>query len=191
MKNLTKLFAGIICAFALVTSTFAADAVKSGTVVQATKAENTSLFNAGEVGLSLSSGYNVDRSAPFQKDYSVNLTAGAFYFPLRNVGFEVNVPFYQSQGVSANEVQFGVLLRVPLSKSTDILRNISPYVGIGGAYNWIAAEDVSYLVKAGVEYRFNSKWGVFGEGQYRHNEFSNFDLGSGQTSLQGGLKFVF
>lgn len=148
---------------------------------------STSLFNAGELGLSLGTGYTVDRAAAFQQPYAVNLQAGAFWFPWRNIGFEADVPFFSTKGVSVQEVQAGIVARLPLSKTTPVLKNIAPYVGVGGVYNWQTDQDWAYVGKAGVEVRLNKKWGVFGEGQYRDKDFK-FD---GQTSVVGGLRFVF
>ena len=184
MKKYTKVIASVFCALAVV---FA---------VSANAATNeTSLFNAGELGLSLSTGYDVgaantvNGSTLFGQPYNFNLTAGAFYFPWRNLGFEANVPFYQTKGASVDEVQVGLLLRAPLSSTTPILKNLSPYVGVSGVYNWNDAQDWAYIGKAGLEVRLNKKWGVFAEGQYRNYEFQNW--GNGAVSVQGGLKFVF
>lgn len=191
MKNYTKLIAGVFCAVALVFASSAfAQTVKAGTVAQTTAASDTSLFNAGEFGLSLSSGYNLDRANLFKTPYSLNGTAGAFWFPFRNVGLEANVPFYQSTGVSVDEVQAGALLRLPLSKTVPVLRNLSPYVGVGGVYNWQAKADLSYEAKAGLEVRLNKGWGIFGEYQYRNDSISKLTTTGGST-LQGGLRFVF
>jgi hypothetical protein len=117
------------------------------------------------------------------------LTAGVFYFPWRNVGFEANVPVYQTKGVSIDEVQAGLLFRLPLSKDTAILKNISPYAGLGGVYNWNDQQDLAYIAKVGTEFRLNKKWGVFAEGQYRNYEFQNW--GNGAVSVQGGIKLIF
>jgi opacity protein-like surface antigen len=149
---------------------------------------STSLFNAGEVGLSLGSGYTVDRADAFKDPYAMNLQAGAFWFPWRNLGIEADVPFYSTKGLSVQEVQAGVVFRLPLSKTTPVLKNIAPYLGVGGVYNWETAENWAYVGKVGAEFRFNKKWGVFAEGQYRNVDF---DWNAGQTSVVGGLKFVF
>ncbi len=142
---------------------------------------STSLFNAGEVGVSLGTAYNVKPSEPFSDPYSFNLVAGVHYFPTKLVGAEVNVPFYQTKGVSVDEVQAGLLLRVPVG-------HLGPYVGVGGVYNWNAEEDWAYIAKLGAEWRFNSKWGVFVEGQYRENDFQ-FD--NGEVSVKGGVRLNF
>ena len=197
MKKFKQIIVGIILAIALVIPSFAADtAVKTKPVaVQTVSAPSTSLFNAGELGLSLSTGYDVGVANKvngqnlFGKPYSVNLTAGAFYFPWRYVGVEANVPFYQTKGVSVDEIQAGLLFRLPLSSGTPILKNIAPYIGVGGVYNWIDPQQYAYLGKVGAEVRLNKNWGVFAEGNYRNNEFSNWDQGS--VSVQGGLKLVF
>lgn len=188
MRKYTKMIAGVFCALALAlgTSAFAADTVSAGSTVSSTP--STSLFNAGEIGLTLGTGYVVDRSAPFQGDYAFNLTAGAFAYPTKYLGAEVNVPFYQTKGVAVSEVQAGLLLRAPLS-SVALLKNVAPYVGFGGVYNWNSQNEYAYIGKVGVDFRLNKKWGVFAEGQYRNNEFSNWDKGS--TSVQGGLRLVF
>jgi hypothetical protein len=200
MKKFTRMIVGVFCALLLVTSAYSADiAVKASAntpvAVQTVPASATSLFNAGELGLTLASGYTlgpagkVSGATAFTQPYTLNFTAGAFYYPVRNLGLEVNVPFYQSQGVSVNEVQAGLLLRLPLAKTTPLLKNVAPYVGLGGVYNWDTAQDWAYIGKVGAEVRLNKKWGVFAEGQYRNSEFQNWDKGN--VSVVGGLKFVF
>jgi hypothetical protein len=184
MKMMTKLVM-LVLGVMLVSATFAAN----------TNMVNKSLFNAGEVGLSIASGYNfgtagsVQGSTLFSKPYALNFNAGAFYFPWRNVGFEANVPFYQSSGVSVDEVQVGTLFRLPLSKTTPILKNIAPYIGVGGVYNWQTQQDWAYIAKVGTEFRLNKNWGIFAEGQYRNFEFKNFDQGN--VGVNGGLHLVF
>ena len=187
MKKYITWILGAVCALALVTSTFAADTNTVATV-KAQSAQTDSLFNAKEFGLSLATGYTIDTSAAFQQDYTFNLNAGAFWYPWRYAGLEFNVPFYQTTGVSVDEVQAGVVLRLPLSKTTPVLKNISPYIGLGGVYNWDTVENWAYITKVGTEFRFNKKWGIFAEGQYRNVDF---DWGDGQTSLNGGLRLVF
>jgi len=199
MKKFTKIVAGMFLAIALVTTAFAADTAVKATnapvAVQTVSTPSTSLFNANEFGLSLSSGYDVGAANQvngktlFTQPYTFNLTAGAFYFPWRNVGFEANVPFYQTKGVSVDEVQAGLLFRLPLSKETPILKDLAPYIGIGGVYNWHDEQNWAYIGKVGAEFRLNKKWGVFAEGQYRNSEFSNW--GQGAVSIQGGLRLVF
>ena len=93
-----------------------------------------------------------------------------------------------TKGVSVQEVAFDVVLRLPLSKSTPVLKNIAPYIAAGGVYNWQTQENWAYVGKAGVELRLNKKVGFFVEGQYRNVDF---DWGQGQTSLNGGIRLVF
>ena len=171
-----KVIVGLFCAVTMFVSTYAADT------------NSTSLFNAKEFGLSLGSGYTVDRAAAFQQPYAVNVNAGAFWFPWRNLGVEANVPFMSTKGVSVQEVAFDVVLRLPLSKSTPVLKNIAPYIAAGGVYNWQTQENWAYVGKAGVELRLNKKVGFFVEGQYRNVDF---DWGQGQTSHNGGIRLVF
>lgn len=182
-KNI-KLMASAFCALTFITSVFAA-----GTTVATAKAGTVdTVYNAGEVGVSLSSGYTLDTSALFSQDYTFNLTGGAFWFPFRNFGIEANVPFYQTKGVSVDEVQFGLLARLPLAKEVPVFKNLAPYLGVGGVYNWDMDEELAYIGKAGLEFRLNEKWGVFVEGQFRNTDFTWDD---GNRSLQGGLKLVF
>jgi outer membrane protein W len=178
MRNYTKLIAGVFCALAL---TFA-------TVASAATNEQASLFNAGETGLSLSTGYAVDNDSAFQNDYSFNLTAGLYHYATRNIGAEVNVPFYTSDGFEVREVQAGLLARLPLSSNVPLFKNFAPYVGAGGVYNWETAQDWAYIAKAGVEVRLNKHWGVFAEYQYRNSDFT---WETGEQRVQGGLKLVF
>lgn len=156
--------------------------------VNAADTNSPSLFNAGELGLSLGTGYVVDRADAFKDPYALNFQAGAFWFPFRNLGFEANVPFYSTKGVSVQEVQAGVVVRLPLSKTTPVLKNVAPYLGLGGVYNWQTDEDWAYIAKVGTEFRFNKKWAVFAEGQYRNVDF---EWNDGQTAIVGGLKLVF
>lgn len=197
MNKITKWMVGALCAVALLTSTFAADTstvATAKTSLQTTQTE-ASLFNAKEFGLSIASGYTLGGTVSsigetsFQQPYSLNLNAGVFYFPWRNLGFEANVPFYQSKGVSVSEVQAGLLFRVPLAKTTSVFKNLSPYVGVDAVYNWNSDQEWAYIGKVGLETRLNSKWGVFVEGQYRNSEFKNW--GNGQSTLNGGLRLVF
>jgi hypothetical protein len=196
MKKFKQMFVGLVCAMLLVTSAFAANTSVTATngtpvVVQTVKAPATAnaLFNANEYGISVATAYTVDRANAFKQAYSQNLSVGAFYFPSKYVGFEANVPLYQSSGVSVNEVQAGALLRVPLSQNTPVLKNVALYGGLGGAYNWQEAQDWSYIAKAGAEVRVNSGWGLFAEAQYRNYQFQ--ELNNGQTSLNGGIRFKF
>lgn len=180
-----KLIIGLFCALSLVTAAFAAD---TNSVTVTAKDTSTSLFNAKEFGLSIGSGYTLDRAALFKQPYSVNLNAGAFFYPWRNLGIEADVPFYETKGVSVQEVQFGPVLRFPLSKDKPILKNLAPYIGAGGIYNWQTTQDWAYYGKVGLEVRVNKHWGVFTEGQYRNSDLKAND---GQTSVQGGLRLVF
>jgi hypothetical protein len=195
MNKISKTVIGVFCASLLVVSAVSAadtsvKATNTPVVVETVKAPVTSLFNAGEVGVALSTGYDLGAadSPSFTKPYSLNVSAGAFWYPWRNFGLEVNVPFYNTVGVSVCEVQFGTLARFPLAKQTPVFKNIAPYVGIGGAANWCYSEMWTYIAKAGVEFRLNPKWGLFVEGHYRNVDF---DWSQGATSIQGGLKLVF
>ena len=140
-----------------------------------------SLYNAGELGLNVSSGYSLSSLSKFQEAYSLNFAGGLFYFPYKNLGVEVNVPFYQTKGVSVSEVQADVLFRVPVG-------HLAVYTGLGGVYNWNSGTDWAYLAKAGAEWRFNSKWSVFSEYQYRNTDFN---WGKGSGSVVAGFRLVF
>ena len=140
-------------------------------------------FNANEFGLSLNTGYVLEPGAAFQQDYVFNLGAGIFYYPSRYFGLEANVPFY-TEGVSVSEVQGGVVVRFPIGR-------IAPYVGGSAVYAWDAAEEWAYIGKVGLEVRVNRKIGIFAEGQYRNNEFDDFDWDNGSVSLVGGVRLVF
>lgn len=214
-KKYTKMIVGVFCALLIATSAFAAgtntntNAITkaTGTSVKATNGpvavqtitvtapENLSLFNAKEFGISIASGYNVgsagniNTKTAFTQPYTLNFNAGAFYFPWRNVGFEANVPFYQNKGASVDEVQVGMIFRLPLSKTTPILKNISPYLGVDGVYNWQTAQNWAYIGKVGTEFRFNKRLGIFVEGQYRNSEFQNW--ANGNIGLNGGIRLVF
>lgn len=170
-----KLITMIVCAVALVTTAVCAD--------------TNSLFNAREFGVALSSGYVLDTAAPFKQAYGLNANASVSWFQYRNFGVEATVPFYSTKGVSASEVEVGVLARLPLAKTVPVFRNIAPYVGIGGVYNWETDSKWAYIAKAGVEFRLNSKWGVFVEDQFRNDTLKTYD--HGQNTLVSGVKLVF
>ena len=177
MRNYSKLIAGTFCALAFfVTTAFA------------TTNEQASLYNAGELGFSIGTGYAFTPSALFKNAYDFNLTAGAFYFPYRNFGAEVNVPFYQTKGASVSEVQAGLLARLPVTTNVPLLRNFAPYIGLGGVYAWNVPSKWAYIAKAGVDLRLNSKWSVFTEYQYRN---VNFYWSQGEQRVQGGIHLVF
>ena len=186
---MTKMLVGVFSALLLATTAFAAT---NATVV--VNNVNGSLYNAGEFGFGIGSAYNagtagnVVNSTAFTETYTVNFNASAFYFPWRNFGAEVTVPFYQSKGVSVQEVQVGLLARLPLAKTTPVFKNFAPYVGIGGVGNWKSAQDWAYIGKVGLEFRINPKWSIFTEGQFRNNDFN---WKEGMTSLNGGIKLVF
>lgn len=176
MKKLISLIACVFCAAFLITSTVAADT------------NNAALFNKNEIGMTLGSTVNLDRAASFHQVDSYNLNVGAFWYPVRNVGFEASVPLYYSTGQAVQEVEAGVRFRLPLSSTTFILKNLSPYVGVDGVYNWQTAQAWAYVGKVGVEARLNKKWGLFVEGQYRN---ADFDFSNGQFSVGTGLRLVF
>jgi opacity protein-like surface antigen len=155
--------------------------------------QSGSLFNAKELQLNLGTSYVVDYQASsvgeaFASPYDFNLSVGAAYYPWRNLGLEAWVPFYQTKGLAFSEVQAGLVFRLPLAKEVAVFKNIAPYVGLGGAYNWEQDQEWTYIAKVGAEWRFNKKWGLFAEGQYRNQDF---DWGNGATTIAGGLKLVF
>jgi len=187
-------------------SLFSAVNVKSADAVP-------SLFNAGEVGLSLSSGVNVNpkdsvstvvvpvesfvqscegpqtttRTVRDSGEKTVNFTVGAFWFPTRLLGLEANLPVYRTDDVSIQEVQAGLLLRLPLARSTPLLKHLAPYGGVGTVYNWEEGTRWSYVVKGGLDLRFTRHCGIFGEFQHRNVDFRS----RGVSAVQGGLKLNF
>ena len=198
MNKLIKIVSCImIAAFALTTSTFGngTNAMDTVDTVYAPITTTTSLFNGGELGVSLGSTYSlgqanqVNQKTLFTQPYSFNVNAGAFWFPWRNLGFEATVPFYQTAGVSVDEVQAGVVLRLPLASQNSFFKHFAPYVAVDEVYNWQNVNRNSYLAKAGLEVRLNKYFGVFAEGQYRNSSFSN--LGQGQTSVGSGFRLAF
>jgi len=216
MNKFTKIIVSTFFAIALSIPAFAADTSVKATNAPPTSTTNTttsttiipppaaptrvqnyeegSLFNAGEFGLSLGLGYafgkasEINGKSVFHGSHDFNINAGGFYFPWRNVGFEANLPFYHSKGVSIDEVQVGSLFRFPLSKTESGWKNIAPYVGLGGVNNWQTEKTWAYIAKIGTEFRLNKDWGFFIEGQYRNSSLSHW--GQGQTTLNGGLRIA-
>jgi hypothetical protein len=194
MKKFTNTVVGLFMASMLVVPAIAATTVKATNapvVIETVRAPVVPLYSANEFGLSLSSGYDVgaagtvNGSTLFSQPYNFNLTAGAFYFPLRNVGFELNLPFYNTTGVSVDEIQFGTLFRLPLSADKPVFKNLAPYIGIGGVANWKDQQKWAYIGKVGTEFRLNKHVGLFAEGQYRN---CDFEWSVGAVSIQGGLR---
>ena len=156
-------------------------------------ADTGSLFNANELQVTLGTSYVVDYQAKniesaFAAPYDFNLEAGVSYFLTRNLGLEAWVPFYQTEGVSVSEVQAGLLFRLPLASETPLFKNIAPYLGLGGVYTWENGSEWAYIAKVGAEWRFNKKWGLFAEGQYRNQDF---EWNKGATIIAGGLRLCF
>lgn len=163
------------------------------TVSAVAQTTNGGLFNANELSVGLGTSYVADYHATsvknaFSTPYNFNLEAGASYFVTRNLGLEAWVPFYATKGASVSEVQAGAVLRLPLSRTVPLFKNVAPYVGLGGAYAWNADAKWAYIAKAGVEFRLNKKWGVFAEGQYRN---ADLRLNNGATTAAGGIRLVF
>lgn len=133
-----------------------------------------------EFNVSLSSGYPLD--AGFTKAYDFNFTAGAQLFVTKNIGVEVNLPFYKSNGTFFEEGSAFGLLRLPVKDT------IAPYLGVGSKYNW-TDKTWDYEAKAGVEVRLTKGWGVFGEYNYAIKNFNDYQ--NGASSLSGGIRLVF
>lgn len=181
-----KFILSIVMALALIVPTMAASDLSS---TAPSLTQTSSLYNAKEFSLNLGTSYNLDTSAAFQQEYAFNLAVGSTYFFTRNIGVEAWLPFYSTKGASFQEVQAGVLFRLPLSTDKAILKNIAPYIGVGGVYNWDTDSTWAYIAKVGSEFRLNKKWSTFIEGQYRNDEFQNW--GQGQVNLVGGFKLIF
>jgi outer membrane protein W len=160
----------------------------AGLAVSAVAADSGSLFNAKELSLSLRSGYDVNAfgatkvADAFAKPYNFNLEAGAAYFLTKNLGAEVIVPFYQTKGVSLDNVQAGLVLRVP------VFTHFAPYVGASADYAWNATDKFTYIAKAGLEFRFNRGWGLFTEADYQNKDFN---WSKGNVSVNGGVRLTF
>lgn len=142
-----------------------------------------SLFNSNELGVSLSTAYTVENGEFGAYDF--NLQVGTSYFFTKNFGVEAVLPFYTKEGVVVREVSAGLLARVPVTRS------LAPYLGAGSVYVWGDGQDFNYYAKAGVEFRTNSKWGVFTEGLYRVLDFDNSSLKNGAWSFNVGVRLNF
>ena len=159
-----------------------------GLAVSAVASDTNGLFSAKELSVSLGTGYTLGNIPSLNTPYAFNLNAGAQYFVTKNIGLEVDVPFYATKGVSVNEVQGGLLFRVPLAETKSFWKHWAPYVGVGTVYNWTVSDKWAYNVKVGTEWRWNPKWGLFAEGAYRN---INFDMNNGLFSLNGGVRLAF
>lgn len=174
-----------------------------------------SLFNAGEVGLTLSSGVSVNpkdavqtvtvpvESERFSKYCEpqtetrllrhdghrvVNFTVGGFWFPTKLVGVEANLPVFKEEGLSVEEVQLGLLGRLPLFPTCPVLKHVAPYAGLGTVLNWKEGNTWSYVAKGGLSVRVTRHIEAFGEYQYRNVDFK---WSQGARVVQGGLRFPF
>jgi len=205
----------LLIAIVVCLSVFSVVNVKAADV---TRPVAPSLFNAGEVGLTLSSGVSVNpkdsvRTVPgpvvddfIERKYcpsentpeqvvrskghrTVNFTVGGFWFPTKLVGVEANLPiFNEENGVHVDEVQAGLLLRLPLFEKCPVLRHVAPYAGLGTVLNWQEGNTWSYVAKGGLSVRVVKHVELFGEYQYRNVDFH---WSQGSRVVQAGLKFPF
>lgn len=155
-----------------------------GYLVSAKGADETkaiSYFNAKELSVSLNSGYVVDTDKGFQDNYAFNISAGVGYYFTKYLGATVNLPFYETKGVSLHEIDAGLVARLPIGR-------FAPYVGASALADWTTDNQWKYIGRAGLEFRINPKVGLFSEWQYRDNNL-NFD--QGEHKLVGGVKIVF
>lgn len=144
--------------------------------LSASASETNSLFNANELSLTASA------STTLKSHELTSLNAGVGYFVTKNFGVEANVPVYRTQGTSIQNVNFGGVFRVPL------FRHVAPFIRAGADYNWQSKDWLEYA-GGGIEFRVNSKWGVFGDANYQIHGFNNYQHGT--WFPRAGVRFVF
>ncbi|MDO8610993.1 MAG: hypothetical protein Q7R95_10720 [bacterium] len=150
-----------------------------GLLITANAQDNKqSLFAEKELNLSLSTDYNVNNG--FDTPYDFNLSVGAGYYITKYVGISTTVPFRTSNDFVLNNVIAGLDFRVPLAKRLAIV--VSPQA----RYNWDAAR-ITPRLQTTLEYRFNSKIGVFVGGSYNLLGFGDYKGGTFGT--EGGIRF--
>jgi len=182
----------------------------AGLAITSIAANNTnSLFNAGEVGISLDGGYILNdypdtKSTTYttekkgkktvvkastvttdNDDYDILARVGVFYFPVKNFGASVFVPIYTTDdGLEVNTVDVALIARIAL------LDAFAPYCKVGTSYQW-QNEEYDYFGAVGVEYRLSMNWGVYSEVNYQVKDFDTNNSENGQTTLRLGVSYVF
>jgi len=157
--NMMKKFLTVIAALALCTTL--------------AKGAQSQLFKADEVGVSIGGVYTGETS-------DVAFGVGASYFFTPNIGVDAFTFWNDTEGSVIDDVRFGATFRVPINA------NIAPYVMGGAGYHWEGVEEWLGYAGAGVELRFNDKWGIFADGSYQWPEESK----DGWLA-RAGVKLIF
>lgn len=136
---------------------------------------NNSLFNANELGVSLST------VTDFDSDYRHNATLGVSYSITRNLGVEVSAPIYLEDGGNIlDSASVGGSFRLPIT------RNLALSVRVLGNYNW-ESENWNGVVGPTVSFRLNPKWEVFASADYNFTKF-NKEFNEGDWTYGLGLR---
>lgn len=152
----------------------------------ATATATPGLYKNNEVSVGISTSYRFSSSLRDLSKYNVNAAAEVAYFPSKYIGVEASLPFYNSTGVTIQDINADIVIRYPINIASHLA--FAPYIGGGADYNWIN-NDISPLAKAGISLRFNQGWEIFGEYDYQLVSFSQYE--GGESSVKAGLRLNF
>jgi outer membrane protein W len=117
----------------------------------------------------------------FSTDGRLGLGLGGTYFFARHFGIEAEAYTENTHHSFVDNVSGSFLARLPIESV-----HLAPYLLIGGGYQFDPIEQWFAHGGVGLEFRFNSKWGIFTDARYVITEDSaNFGLG------RLGVRLVF
>lgn len=103
---------------------------------------------------------------------------GLNYFLTRNLGLGVDT-YFNDVGVFAKNFAGSAILRWPLGQS-----GLSPYAFGGGGRRFSPVEEFTYHAGAGLELRFNRRFGIFSDIRYTWA-----DKTSDESLIRAGVRF--
>jgi len=142
--------------------------------VTAASADDGGSFESGEFSLSLFGGW-VDKD-----DSTLAPGAGVSYFLTRHWGVGAFTHWENFDGKFIDNVSAEGYFRFPLGDSP-----IAPY-GLAALGYSFETEETFEALGAGAEWRFNEKWGAFGDVRWQFNN----DTDDG-VALRAGVRLVF
>lgn len=138
-------------------------------------AQDSDLFKENEFSLSLYGNY-VDKEGPSKLAPGVGLN----YFFTQKLGIGVSTFWENYEGTFIDNMCAEVMFRWPF----DSIR-LAPYATFGIGYSF-ETEEAFELIGAGVEFRFNEKWGIFGDLRWQFNNDTDNSVG-----VRVGARMVF
>lgn len=135
------------------------------------RAEGT--FNAQEFSVSAFLGDTGKDDADFAPGFGIS------YFPTRHFGFGAYTHIEEYDGKFIDNLYGEVQYRYP------IRYGLAPYALASAGYSF-EGEETIFGLGGGVEWRFNDRWGIFGDVRYQWND--DTDDGAGYRL---GIRYTF